>query len=330
MNATPDERPSEAPRDGGNILVLGGGGARGFAHFGVLEVLEGAGIRIDRIIGVSIGAFAGALYCQDPNALAVRQRVRDYVESEEFSRYLQRMKGASRESSKKRNDGASTPAENSEAEAANLVARNTAGFMRWVKRYLGATLAFHRFILKQAVLTHEPMLHCLKAIAKNTPIEELQVPLTIVAADLRSGSRVRIERGDLFSAVLGSIALPGIFPPIDRDGKLLADYGVLCSLPVSTAMRYRPAHVIAVDLTPDIEYRESFSSGLEIVNRMEEIGCYLFKEHIAGAADVLIRPDVSHVDWADFNDMDAVVERGIVATESVMPTLLKMRDAVPR
>ena len=317
--------------DGGNVLVLGGGGARGFAHFGVLRVLEDAGITIDRIIGVSIGAFVGALYCQNPDIRATTARVREYVTSDRFVKFYERMTKASR----KRNqawdpsaDQPEGPVDEKESQPSNGAASQV-GLIGKLKDYLKATVAFHRFVMNQAILSNRPMEDCLEAVAENCGIESLEIPLTIVAADLRRGERVRIEEGDLFSAVVGSTALPGIFPPVERENALLTDYGVLCSIPVSTALRYQPRCVIAVDLTPEMPFRESFSSGLEIVNRMEEIGCYLFKEHISAYADVIVKPEVSGVDWSDFHDMDTVVEKGVAATESVLPTLLRATSSVP-
>ena len=301
---------TERQKSGGNVLVLGGGGARGFAHFGVLRVLEDAGIRIDRIVGVSIGAFVGALYCQTPDAETITKTVHDFVSSERFSRYLEKMMKASRK-----------------ARGGDESENGNGGFFGRMRDFMKATMAFHRFVMQTAILSNRPMVDCLETCARNEPIEDLELPLTIVAADLRRGCRVRIEEGDLFSAVLGSTALPGIFPPIEREGQLLADYGVVCSIPVSTALRYRPDNVIAVDLTPQLPYQETFSSGLEIVKRMEDIGAYLFKEHIAAFADVMIKPEVAHVDWADFQDMPDVVEQGVIAAESVLPTLLRLRTS---
>lgn len=307
-------------RNSGTVLVLGGGGARGLAHLGVLQVLESAGIRIDRVVGVSIGAFIGAAYCSKPDARAITEDARRYVTSERFRTYYRAMTRAS----KKTRTGAEC--EHVGVELQKTGANGTNG--RWFEKlrdYWKASLAFHRVVSSHAILTNRPMADCLDAVIPNNSIESLQIPLTIVAADLRSGDRVHIETGDLHSAVLGSTALPGIFPPVEREGRLLADYGVLCSTPVATAMQYRPARIIAVDLTPELQRREAFTSGLEILNRMEEIGCFLFKEHIAGFADVMIKPSVTSVDWADFHDMDRVVEKGIIATEAVLPTLSRLK-----
>ena len=316
-------RASDKPRireTGGNVLILGGGGARGFAHLGVLKVLEDAGVRIDRIIGVSIGALVGAVYCNNPNATECIDATRDYITSEHFAKYYDRMMRTSKRA-KVSNGDAPDEIEGEESDDPQN---------RWFSKlrdYLKATFAFHRVVMKQSILSNRPLEDCLEHIAVNGPMEDLPLPLTIVAADLKSGSRVRMESGDLFSAVLGSAALPGIFPPVERDNHLLADYGVVCSIPISTALHYKPERIIGVDLTPELAYREEFSSGLDVLNRMEEIGCYLFKEHTAAYADVMIRPSVNHVDWADFADMDSVIERGVIAAEAVLPTLLRTRNA---
>lgn len=317
IQSTTNQTPRET---GGNILILGGGGARGFAHLGVLKVLEDAGVRIDRIIGVSIGALVGAVYCNNPNASDCIEATRNYITSEHFRKYYDRMIRTSKRA-KVNNSDSNDDINGEEADDENN---------RWfgkLRDYLQATFAFHRVVMKQSILSNRPLEDCLEHLASNGPMEDLAIPLTIVAADLKSGSRVRMESGDLFSAVLGSAALPGIFPPVERGNHLLADYGVVCSIPVSTALHYKPKRIIGVDLTPELEYRESFSSGLDVLNRMEEIGCYLFKEHTAAYADVMIRPSVSHVDWADFADMDEVIERGVIAAEAVLPTLLRARNA---
>ena len=306
------------PKTGGTILVLGGGGARGFAHFGVLKVLEDAGVQIDRIVGVSIGAFVGALYCHQPDTAAITARVAEYVASERFSRFYGRMTKASKNTGNRNGETADI-----ETETARL------GLLGRLKDYLRATMAFHRFVVKPGILSNRPMLDCLEYCMPESQIEDLEIPLSIVAADLKSGDRVLLESGDLFSAVVGTTALPGIFPPVARGDHLLSDYGVLCSMPVTTAMQFSPDRIIAVDLTPEIEFKETFSSGLEVVNRMESIGCFLFKERSATFADTVIKPDVGHVDWADFHDMEAVIEKGMAATKTVLPELTAIKNTKP-
>lgn len=309
---------------GGTILVLGGGGARGFAHFGVLEVLERRGIKVDRIVGVSIGAFVGAVYGQTPNAAEVVTRIRDYITSDRFASYYRRMMNASKKARPAKNDEASGFDGSEAFEDATLRDDSGSAAERWIgrmKHVMGKTVAISRVVFSRAVLSHRPMEDCLNAVARPGLIEDLRVPLTIVAADLRRGRRVDLESGDLFSAVLGSTALPGIFPPIERNEHLLADYGVVCSMPIPTARRYRPQTVIAVDLSQEVRYKHDFASGLEILNRVEEIGAHLFKEHVVPLADIVIRPRVSHIDWADFADMDPIVAEGARAADLALSAL---------
>lgn len=309
-------------REGGTVLVLGGGGARGLAHFGVLRVLERYGIKIDRIVGVSIGSFAGAVYAQSPNAEDVIARIREYITSPKFTSYYRRMTSASK---KARSDDRRNAPESYDVPPEAPESSTTDRWIGRLKQMMGQTMALSRVVFSRAILSHRPMEDCLESIAKPGKIEDLAIPLTIVAADLRRGRRVDLEHGDLFSAILGSTALPAIFPPIEREQALLADYGVVCSMPVPTAMRYRPEHIIAVDLSQEIRMKHEFGSGLEILNRVEEIGGFLFKEHVAQYADVIIRPRVSHIDWADFADMDPIVAEGERATEAVGHRLIEIK-----
>ena len=334
MDQAPVEKRSTAT--GGTVLVLGGGGARGFAHFGVLQVLQRHGIKIDRVVGVSVGSFVGALYCQTPDAVTITKRVHDHITSAHFAASYRRMMGASR-SAGKRSPAKIEAADSLIVEDAvdhRIADANGAGATgRWfgrLRQYMGRTMAFSRIIFSRSILSHRPMEECLARTATDALIESLDIPLTVVAADLRSGMPVAIDSGGLFSAVLGSTALPGIFPPIERDGRLLADYGVVCSMPIETALQYAPDAIIAVDLSPDVKRKEDFASGLEIVNRMEEIGAHFFKTHVSRYADVVIRPHVAQVDWADFADMDPIVAEGARAAEAALPALLRLREAVAR
>ncbi len=310
---------SERKRAGGTTLILGGGGARGFAHFGVLQVLEQAGFQIDRIIGVSIGAFVGALYCDCPDAELITQRVHDYVHDPKFLRYYNRMLKASRGAGHSTDDDPSGLSESARAWG-RIVGR--------VRSYLRATVAFHRFVSRPGILSNRPMEDCLDSLMKNVPIEELTIPLTIVAADLVLGERVDIAEGEVFSAIIGSTALPGIFPPVLRNEHVLSDYGVLCAIPMETAKKHKPDLVVAVDLSPPLEKKTSFESGLEVINRMDAIGCQLFNDQAALEADLVIRPDLGNTSWADFLEMDEILAMGRSAALTALPRLHALRTNV--
>ncbi len=297
---------------GGTTLILGGGGARGYAHFGVLQVLQESGFEIDRVVGVSIGAFIGALYCETPNAHAITERVHDYVHNEKFLRYYNRMLRASQ--------GAGHTPDDRDGET-NDSAKAWGRIVGRVRGYLRATVAFHRFVSRPGILSNRPMEDCLESLLENSDIADLKVPLTIVATDLKIGERLDMEVGDLFSAIIGSTALPGIFPPVERGDHLLSDYGVLCSIPMESAQRHRPDLVVAVDLSPKIETKDKFDSGLDVINRMDSIGCQLFNNQASTAADLVIRPDLGQTSWADFLNMEEIVEAGRQAALDALPHL---------
>lgn len=169
---------------------------------------------------------------------------------------------------------------------------------------------------------------CLESVMQNCLIEDLLLPLTVVAADLKSGQRVDLDEGQLFSAIIGSTALPGIFPPVPREGDLLSDYGVLCSIPMESAAKHDPDLVIAVDLSPPLDVKEEFESGLDVINRMDSISCQLLNGRAAAQADLVIRPQIDGVSWADFMDMDKIVEQGRNSALAILPELHSLRMGI--
>ncbi len=183
-----------APR--GLALVLSGGSARGFAHIGVIKVLEEAGIRPDLVVGASAGAIIATLYASGKSA----------AEMEAISR---------------------------QAEGA------MAGETDWLRliraRSLGirAGNGLHAFIAQQI---------------GNRMIENMPIPLAVVATDLSTGAASAFTRGDAGHAVHASCAIPGAFEPVRVAGRLHADGGLASPLPVSIARTLGARKVIAIDV----------------------------------------------------------------------------------
>lgn len=283
----------------GTILVLGGGGAKGLAHLGVLTVLEEAGIAFDRVLGLSIGSLVGSVYAQTGSARETRDLVSSYVKTDAFqvSQAIMTAATASRSSRTRERDSS---------------------LIRKLHRYLRANLAFNQTILKRSILSAKPIDDALRHLVLPGDIAATRIPLSIAALDLLSGHQVVLESGDIHQAVRGSSALPGIFPPVAHDGRLLCDIGVLCALPIRAALYYEPKVLIAVDLAPRLTPRENFTSALEVILRMQDVAGHLFKEHLGDLADVVIRPETSHIDWADFTRVDETIERGAEAARAAL------------
>lgn len=139
-----------------------------------------------------------------------------------------------------------------------------------------------------------------------------------MAVDLLSGQRVIMERGPLRDAVRGSTSIPGIFPPVEREGQLLCDIGVLNSLPTHAARTAEETHVIAVDVSSELEPITRCESAVDVLIRMNNVGESLFRGHMSEVADVVIRPQVGSIEWFSFSNPEHLIDLGRQATRETM------------
>jgi NTE family protein len=183
-------------------LALGGGGVRGYAHLGVLEVLEKAKVSIRGLAGSSAGALAAAGFAfshKDP------YKVHEAIFDPDLARLAQ------------------------------------GGGLRVLARLFGGLCRPH---LAEAGRLEEG----LKALFGDALLEESPIPLAIQAADLLTGEAVVLRRGPVYKAVLASMAIPGLFPPVAWEGRLLVDGDVAEKVPVRAARALFPK-VVAVDVS---------------------------------------------------------------------------------
>lgn len=280
-------------------LALGGGGARGVSHLGVIETLLDAGCTIERITGISIGSLAGAMYAFQPDIRAVQRQALDFLLSEPFQRHQQILFGA--------RPGASE--------------ETTGGIFTWydrVKQYLHANRLFHRVVRSPAMLPGIIIQDVVEHLLPEADIRDAKIPLRIVAVDLHSGRKVVLDEGPVREAVRGSSALPGIFPPVPWNDMLLCDVGVFYSLPTTEAKVLGTEFVVAVDVGSDLKPLHECETALDVLMRMDEIGEALFRAHVVDTADLLIRPNVSGVEWFDFSQSERLLEAGRLAGRTVL------------
>lgn len=244
-------------------MALGGGGVRGYAHLGVLAVLEEAGIPIRGLAGSSAGALAAAAYAfghKDPWG------VHEAIFDQEIAGFRQ------------------------------------GGNLRTLARLF---TAFRRPHLFQA----ERIAQGLQRLLGEARLEDSPIPLAIQAADLLTGERVVLRQGPVWRAVLASMAIPGLFPPVPWEGRLLVDGDVVEKVPVRAAKALFPK-VVAVDVS-NPPPQEGPKTALEAALLAGEASRRRLKELALREADVIIALEPPFpIDTFDHEKLPLVYELG--------------------
>lgn len=284
----------------GIVLVLSGGGIKGLAHVGVLEVLEREGIPIAAIVGTSMGAVIGGLYASG-NSVA---ELKEIISELDFMEIISNRSSAEIADFNYNRPPSSGSAMFNLYMDKNLKLRSSRGLLRasGLYAFMNETTA------KVSV----------------TDFNRLPIPFAAIATDLETGETVILRDGNLASALRGSLSIPGLFEPWEMDGRLLVDGGLKANLPVLEAKKMFPGHpIVAVNLAPkDItKSREELRSLVEVMAQTIEI---LMVQQIAvneAAADLVITPDVKEFKVLQSSGYDKIVARGVAAAEPMVEQL---------
>ncbi len=272
------------------VLALGGGGARGFAHIGVLEVLEREGVPIRAIAGTSMGAVIGAMFLEHGSAEAVRKRWEEAFE---------------------RDIVPDVPSVDIGEKQPEEVPHQLLQLAKRVKDRVVISIAVNRATITEA----DDFVRVLEHLLPNERrIEELPRPFVAVATDLATGDEVRIRRGPLRQAVQASSSIPGLVPPVEIDGRPLVDGGVVAEVPIGAALELgRP--VVAVDVSMELPPYRPDSIVLHTLFRTGLMTSRLLRQAQLRDADAVIRPEVGARTWSDWESREAFVEAGRQAAE---------------
>ena len=289
-------------------LVLGGGGARGAAHIGVLQELERLRIPVDAIAGTSMGAIVGGLYASGTTSDELREIVMSLNWSEAMS-----------DSPRRR----------------NLSFRRKQDDNRYpVNLELG--LRGGELVLPQGLVQGQNLdLLLRKLTAHAAHIDDfanLPIPFKAVATDIETGAMHVMSRGDLARSIRASMSVPGVLAPTRLDGKLLVDGGVVANLPISVIREMDVDIIIAVEVDFPLYAPEELGSAPAITEQMLTI---LMRKNTQlqidsmSATDVLIKPALGTFSSSDFGNAGFAVEKGIEAIEPVAAQLsgLAINDA---
>lgn len=262
-------------------LALGGGGAKGLAHVPILEEFDRAGVAPSSIAGTSIGAIIGAMYAAGRSGRFIR-------------------------------DFASTHIPTSEESLGNNL-----------RKIFGSSIAdaFSFNFGRGSLLKHDKLDDFFAEAFGVTTFEELKIPLKVVAGDFWARTEVVFESGDLISAVRASMAIPGIFQPIEINGRILVDGGVVNPLPFDL-LRGQCDRIVAVNVQGSKTPGENPMPRTmdTIFGAFEILEAALVAERLkSGEPDLRLRPEIHDVRALEFHKASQIY-RG------AEPEVLKLRD----
>jgi NTE family protein len=291
------EQSVDRPRIG---LVLGGGGARGAAHIGVLHELERLRVPIDAIVGTSMGAIVGGLYAAGMSV----------AELEEIATTLD---WADAMSDKPRREDLSFRRKQDDEQFPIDIGVGLRGGDLLLPKGLvqGQKLGL---LLRQLTI----------GVSHIDDFDNLDIPFRAVATDLESGEKVVLRSGDLALSISASMSVPAIFAPVEIDGRLLVDGGLVGNLPIDVMQQMDVDIIIAVDVEFPLYDEEELQSVLTISEQVLTILMHretLRQIALLGEQDVLIRPKLGLFGSTDFVKIAQAIEPGVQATSEVASQL---------
>jgi len=259
---SPPPAPPKPPRPPRIGLALGGGAARGFAHIGVIQVLEEAGIQVDLVAGTSAGSLVAALYAAGRNGAAL---------------------------------------------AKQALAMDESAITDWAFPGRG-------------LIRGEALARYVREATGNRTIEQLPLPLGIVATDLDNGAPMLFQRGDVGVAVRASSAVPAVFQPVKIGTREYVDGGLVSPVPVRFARQMGAELVIAVDISSPPDGNATGDPFKLLLQTFAIMGRSINQLELKDA-DLVIRPKLVGVSSADFTARQRAIDAGREAATAALPAL---------
>ncbi len=253
--------PKKTPRLG---LALGGGAARGFAHIGVLQVLEEEGIKPSLVVGTSAGSVVASFYASGKTGQQL-QWLADTMDETQFT--------------------------------------------DWANPFSG-----------RGILRGEALGKYINSQLNGMKIEDMKMPLGIVATDLRTGEGILFRRGDVTTAVRASSAVPSVFEPVQIAGKDYVDGGLVSPVPVRFARQMGADLVLAVDISSRPEDAKTTDMLKVLLQTFSIMGKSISQLELA-QADVVVRPALPDIGSTEFSARKKSIEAGRAAMKQAMPQL---------
>ena len=265
-------------------LVLSGGGAKGFAHIGVLKVLEEAGVRVDYIAGTSMGAIVGSMYASGYNAKEIDSLMRTF----DFEVLLQ-----------------------------DEIPRKSKPFYekeRGEKYALTFPLQKGKIGIPKAFSKGQNILNLTTDLLQHVDtikdFNKLPIPFLCIATNLETGEQELLNSGFLPKAVQASSAFPTLLEPVEIDDKVLVDGGIVNNFPVFEVKKMGADIIIGIDLKSDFDKEDELNSALEILNQIINFQMYKDHDKRVEMTDVYMHPKMNSYKVTSFDKLEEIVKIG--------------------
>ena len=278
-------------------LVLSGGGAKGYAHLGVLRILERENIKIDYIAGTSIGAFVGTLYSIGYSIDEI-EKILDNLNIESFLESGSNLTGL------------------------DLNKKET---LKKYSFYINFDNELN-YSLPKGLRETEELYLVVKNLLKNYEniknFDNFPIPLRVVATNLNTGETKSFSEGDIAKILTASMAIPTIFEPVEVNGALYVDGLVSRNLPVEEAYDMGADLVIASDVGAPIVKKDNYNI-LSVLNQMIAIQSSYITKDSKEKATILISPDIKNISATDTTKRKDLINLGEVAAQNQIAKLME-------
>ena len=284
-------------------VVFSGGGAKGFAHIGVLKVLEEEGFPIDIIVGTSIGGLIGGVYSMGYTASEIEEMVKSENWEMVLSDNVPRL-------SQSKNDQAISQRYLFSLPLGNKKSR---GFPK-------------------GMIKGQNVLNLFCGLAGNVPYDadfsSLPISFACVAGDLETGNEVVMKNGFLPTAMYASMAIPGAFLPCEREGLILVDGGVVNNFPTDIARQMGADIIIGVDIRGGFQKRENLKSMNEVLGNLINLYSKSKDSVNNSLCDLIIHPDISDYSSGSFSSQaaDTLIVRGEKAANAFRDQIRELKQ----
>ncbi len=285
-------------------LVLSGGGAKGFAHVGVIKVLVEAGMPIDYVGGTSMGGIMGGLFAMGYSPESLEKIVLDQNWENLLAGKIPRRSLSMPEKAEDGRYFFTIPFRDKKLELpSGLVAGQSV--YNLLSYYASPAYGIHDF-------------------------SKLEIPFLCVAADIETGEFVVLDKGYLPDAMRATMAIPTVFSPMEINDRLLVDGGLVNNYPVEQVRNMGADIIIGVDVSEHLKSKDELNSLIKILTQST---AFLRKPlHEAGIenTDILIKPDIEGYSASSFNNADSLIIKGEWAARAMLPEIRKMLDSINR